>query len=84
MVDNVYQPTRKFCDGVLADFDVETTYYDPMINGGIAELLRPQTKVVFVEAPGSLTFAVQDIPAIAEQAHKAGAKVIMDNTWSAG
>ena len=71
MVDNTYHPTRHFCD-------------NPMIKGGITELLNPQTKVVFVEAPGSLTFEVQDIPAIAEQAHKAGAKVIMDNTWSAG
>ena len=84
MVDNTYHPTRHFCDSLLTDFGVETTYYNPMIKGGITELLNPQTKVVFVEAPGSLTFEVQDIPAIAEQAHKAGAKVIMDNTWSAG
>jgi len=83
-VDNAYSPTRKFCDGPLAGFGVETTYYDPMIGGGIAELIRPNTKIVFVEAPGSLTFEVSDIPAIAEQAHKAGATVIMDNTWSAG
>ncbi len=84
MVDNTYHPTRHFCDSLLTDFGVETTYYNPMIKGGITELLNPQTKVVFVEAPGSMTFEVQDIPAIAEQAHKAGAKVIMDNTWSAG
>jgi cysteine-S-conjugate beta-lyase len=84
MLDNVYHPTRNFCDGPLADFGVETTYYDPMIGSGIADLMRPRTKVVFVEAPGSLTFEVQDIPAIAEEAHKAGATVIMDNTWSAG
>ena len=84
MVDTVYQPTRKLCDGTLADFGVETTYYDPMIGRGIAELMRPRTKVVFVEAPGSLTFEVQDVPAIAEEAHKAGATVVMDNTWSAG
>ena len=84
MVDNAYSPTRKLCDGPLAGFGIKTTYYDPMIGGAIAELIGPQTKVVFVEAPGSQTFEVQDIPAIAEQAHKAGATVIMDNTWSAG
>ena len=84
VADNAYSPTRKFCNGPLAGFGVETTYYDPMIGPGIAKLMKPGTKVVFVEAPGSLTFEVQDIPAIAEQAHKAGATVVMDNTWSAG
>ncbi|MCW8970784.1 MAG: cystathionine beta-lyase, partial [Rhodospirillales bacterium] len=84
MVDSVYFPTRKLCDGYLAGFGVETTYYDPMIGENIASLMRPETKVVFVEAPGSLTFEVQDIPAIARAAHAGGALVIMDNTWSAG
>ena len=83
--DNVYGPTRaRLCDGVLKDFGVETTYYDPMIGAGIADLLRAETKVVFVEAPGSITFEVQDIPAIAAAAHAAGATVITDNTWSGG
>ena len=81
MVDSVYFPTRKFCDTVLAGFGVETTYYDPLIGGAIAGLIRPNTRVVFTESPGSLTFEVQDIPAIAAAAHAAGALVLMDNTW---
>jgi len=84
VTDSAYFPTRRLCDGFLKQFGVETTYYDPMIGGGIAELIRPNTKVVFTEAPGSQTFEVQDIPAIAEAAHVAGAKVLLDNTWSAG
>jgi cystathionine beta-lyase len=79
--DCVYGPTRKFCDSQLVRFGVETTYYDPLIDSGIAALMRPNTKLVFVESPGSLTFEVQDVPAIAEVAHKAGAVVMMDNTW---
>lgn len=84
MVDNVYGPTRRFCDGILKRFGVETTYYDPMIGAGIANLMRPETKVVFTESPGSLTFEVQDLPAISKAAHAGGAKVILDNTWGAG
>jgi cystathionine beta-lyase len=82
VTDNVYGPTRKFCDETLARFGVATTYYDPGIGAGIAALIRPETKLVFTEAPGSLTFEMQDIPAIAAAAHKAGAKVLMDNTWA--
>ena len=82
--DHAYGPIRRFCDGFLSRFGVETTYYDPMIGAGIAELIRPNTKVVYVEAPGSHTFEVQDIPAIAAAAHAAGCIVIMDNTYSAG
>lgn len=81
MVDSVYQPTRKFCDKVLARQGIETTYYDPAMGGGIAALIRPNTRVVFTESPGSLTFEVQDLPAIAAAAHAAGALVVMDNTW---
>ena len=84
MADSAYQPTRKLCDGTLRDFGIETTYYDPMIGAGIADLMRPETKVVFTESPGSLTFEVQDIPAIAAATHAADAKVLLDNTWSAG
>lgn len=84
MVDSVYGPTRRFCDGVLKRFGVETTYYDPMIGAGITELMRPETTVVFTESPGSLTFEVQDLPAISKAAHAGGAKVILDNTWAAG
>ncbi|MEH6403728.1 MAG: cystathionine beta-lyase, partial [Sneathiella sp.] len=82
MTDSVYGPTRAFCDKVLSRFGVETTYYDPLIGAGISELIRPNTAVVFTESPGSQTFEIQDIPAIADVAHKAGAVVMMDNTWA--
>ncbi|MDQ4137212.1 MAG: cystathionine beta-lyase [Pseudomonadota bacterium] len=80
--DSVYRPTRVFCDGVLKRFGVETTYYDPLIGAGIEGLMRPNTAAVFTEAPGSQTFEMQDIPAIAAVAHARGAVVIMDNTWA--
>ncbi len=80
--DSVYNPNRAFCDGPLTDFGVEVEYYDPLIGAGIAALMRPNTKLVFVESPGSITFEVQDLPAIAEQAHDAGALVVADNTWA--
>lgn len=80
MTDSVYEPARMFCDNVLRDIGVETTYYDPLIGGGIAELMRPNTAVVFTESPGSLTFEIQDIPAIAAAAHAGGAVVLNDNT----
>jgi len=82
MVDSAYGPARNFCNRVLTRMGVETTYYDPLIGDGIAGLMRPNTKVVYVESPGSLTFEVQDIPAIAAIAHRGGAKVVMDNTWA--
>jgi cystathionine beta-lyase len=82
MVDTVYAPTRRLCDNTLARYGVETTYYDPLIGAGIADLIRPNTAVVYVEAPGSITFEMQDIPAIAEAAHAKGALVVMDNTWA--
>ena len=65
MVDSCYGPTRHFCDKTLKRFGIETTYYDPLIGGGIAALFKPNTRAVFCESPGSLTFEVQDIPAIA-------------------
>jgi cystathionine beta-lyase len=82
VTDSVYLPTRKFCDGLLARYDIETTYYDPMIGSGIAALMKPNTRAVFVEAPGSLSFEIQDVPAIAAAAHAKGAAVLMDNTWA--
>jgi len=82
VADTVYLPTRKFCDGALQRFGVETTYYDPTVGSGIARLLRPNTALVYTESPGSLTFEVQDIPAIAGAAHEAGALMAMDNTWA--
>jgi cystathionine beta-lyase len=82
MVDSAYGPARNFCNGILARCGVETTYYDPLIGEAIAGLIRPNTKIVYCESPGSLTFEVQDIPAIAASAHRHGAKVLMDNTWA--
>lgn len=82
MTDSCYQPTRIFCDRMLKRLGIETTYYGPTIGAEIAELIRPNTKAVFCESPGSLTFEVQDIPAIAAAAHAKGASVLMDNTWA--
>lgn len=82
VTDSVYRPTRTFADSILKRYGVETTYYDPLIGGGIAGLFRPNTRAVFVEAPGSQTFEMQDIPAIARVAHEKGAVVLMDNTWA--
>ncbi len=82
VADTVYRPTRNFCDSVLKRFGVETTYYDPLDTSAIGRLSRPNTTVVFTEAPGSQTFEMQDIPAAAKAAHEAGAVVIMDNTWA--
>lgn len=82
VVDSVYFPTRNFCNTVLARMGVETTYYDPAIGAGIADLMRPNTTLVHTEAPGSNTFEMQDIPAIAKAAHAGGAVVSIDNTWA--
>jgi len=82
MVDSCYEPTRKLCDRTLKRFGIETTYYDPLIGSSIAQLMRPNTKAIFCESPGSLTFEIQDIPAIAAVAHKHGASVLLDNTWA--
>lgn len=82
MVDSVYWPTRSFCDTLLADMGVRTTYYDPTVGAGIRDLIEPETKLVFTESPGSLTFEMQDVAAIAEAAHAAGALVALDNTWA--
>ena len=82
VTDSVYRPTRNFCETVLARLRVETTYYAPLIGASFAELMRPNTRLIFVEAPGSQSFEMQDIPAIAEVAHGRGACVVMDNTWA--
>jgi cystathionine beta-lyase len=84
VTDSVYAPTRTFCTGTLKRFGIETTFYDPAIGAGIAGLIRPETRLVFTESPGSLTFEVQDIPAIAEAAHARGCLVVTDNTWASG
>lgn len=80
--DSVYRPARNFCDTVLRRMGVDTTYYDPLIGKDIAKLFRPNTAAVHTEAPGSQTFEMQDIPAIAAVAHARGAVVLMDNTWA--
>jgi cystathionine beta-lyase len=82
VADNVYGPTRRFCDEMLARFGVETTYYDPAIGAGIDELMNERTRLVYAESPGSLTFEVMDFPAIAETARRRGAIVAIDNTWA--
>lgn len=84
VTDALYGSTRKFCDLELSRLGVETEYYDPLVGAGIAKLIRPNTRLVLVESPGTGTFEVQDLPAIAEAAHDAGATVIADNTWSGG
>jgi cystathionine beta-lyase len=82
VTDSVYLPTRKFCDGLLKRYGVTTSYYDPLIGAGIDALIQPNTRAVFVEAPGSLSFEMQDVPAIAAAAHTRNAVVLMDNTWA--
>jgi cysteine-S-conjugate beta-lyase len=82
MTDSCYAPSRAFCDKTLDRFGIETTYYDPLVGSKIDNLLKPNTKAIFCESPGSLTFEVQDIPAIAEVAHAHGISVLLDNTWA--
>ena len=79
--DSVYSPTRAFCEKQLTRNKIEVEYYDPLIGAGIAARMKPNTRVVFCETPGSLTFEMQDIPAIAAAAHAAGAVVLADTTW---
>jgi cystathionine beta-lyase len=81
VTDSAYEPTRRFCDGILGRYGVTTRYYDPGIGGGIARLMEPRTRVVFTESPGSMSFEMQDVPAIAAAAKAAGARVIFDNSW---
>lgn len=82
MVDTAYEPTRDFCDKILTKIGVTTTYYDPLIGAGIEALIRPNTKIIFLESPGSITMEVQDVPAIAAVAHQHDAIVMLDNTWA--
>ena len=81
MVDSVYGPARNFCEKRLKPFGVEIEYYDPLLGGAIAKLIRPNTTAVYCEAPGSLTFEMQDLPAIAAAAHAKNLPVLADNTW---
>ncbi len=82
MVDTAYPSTRRFCDRTLGRYGVDTTYYDPLIGEEIGALMRPNTRIVFLESPGSMTFEVQDVPGIVRVAHERGVVVLMDNTWA--
>jgi cysteine-S-conjugate beta-lyase len=82
VVDAVYGPTRRFCDNHLRRLGIDVGYYDPLLGAAIEREFRSNTTLVFAESPGSLTFEVQDIPAIAGVAHAHGARVILDNTWA--
>lgn len=84
LTDSSYGPTRSFCDGHLKKLNIETEMYDPRIGAGIEALIRPNTSVILLESPGSLTFEVQDIPAIVKAAQAHNITTIIDNTWSAG
>ncbi len=82
IVDNVYGPVRRFAGSMLANLGIETTYFDPAIGAGIEALFTDNTRAVYLEAPGSLTFEMQDVPAIAAVAHRHNATVLFDNTWA--
>jgi cysteine-S-conjugate beta-lyase len=82
VTDSAYGPTRTFCDQILTRLGVAISYYDPLAGAAIAELMRPDTRAVYLESPGSLSFEMQDVDAIAAAAHAQGALVLMDNTWA--
>lgn len=84
LVDNVYSPTRSFADKFLKKLGIETTYYDPKIGEDIKKLIKKNTKVIFLESPGSLSFEIQDVPAICKVARKMGVVTIIDNSWASG
>jgi cystathionine beta-lyase len=84
VVDNVYSPTRGFADKFLKKLGVETTYFDPHIGEGISKLIKKNTKVIFMESPGSQTFEIQDVPAICKIAKKHNVVTILDNSWASG
>ena len=82
MPDSAYDPTRIFCDRFLKNFGVETIYYDPLIGGGIDALITSKTRAIFMESPGSLTFEIQDVPAIVAVAKARGITTLIDNSWA--
>lgn len=84
VVDSTYYPVRRFCDQVLKNMGVETTYYDPRIGAGISDLIQDNTRVIYMETPGSATFDVQDVPAIVKAAKARDVVTMVDNTWSSG
>lgn len=82
VVDTVYEPVRRFCNRMLSRLGIETTFYDPAMGADIAGLVRPETRVIYLESPGSGTFEIQDIRAIVEVARRHGLRTVMDNTWA--
>lgn len=82
VADSVYRPTRVVCEGILKRLGVETTYFDPLAGSGIGALFRKNTSAVFLEAPGSQSFEMMDVPAVAKAAREHGAVSLMDNTWA--
>lgn len=85
MADTAYKPTRRFCDRTLARFGIRTRYYDPTLApAAVAELMGPETRAIFLESPGSLSFEMQDVPALADLARRRGVLSLIDNTWGAG
>ncbi|HTH44072.1 MAG TPA: cystathionine beta-lyase [Oxalicibacterium sp.] len=82
--DNVYNPNRELADWLAADFGIDVRYYDPLIGAGIADLIQPNTRLIWTEAPGSVSMEVPDLPAICRAAHAKNVLVALDNTWSAG
>src|SRR5690348_1098320 len=82
MVDSAYEPTRALCGGLLKRFGVTTRFYDPLVGAGISGMIGENTRAVFMESPGSLTFEVQDVPAICAAAKARGLTTLLDNTWA--
>jgi cysteine-S-conjugate beta-lyase len=82
MTDAAYQPTRIYCDTILKRMGVETTYYDPAAGAELAALMRPNTRALFAEAPGSQSLDMQDVPTLSALARDKGVCLIMDNTWA--
>lgn len=86
ITESAYQPTQDFSKGILARLGIATTWFDPMIGDGIADLIQPNTRVVFLESPGSITMEFYDIPAIVKAVRRVApqAVIIIDNSWAAG
>src|SRR3954465_6066760 len=82
VTDNVYGPTRKFCETILKRLGITTRHYDPLIGGGLAELIGAKTRAILLESPGSLTMEVQDVPGICAVARERGVATLLDNTWA--
>ncbi|MBV9340333.1 MAG: PLP-dependent transferase, partial [Acidobacteria bacterium] len=82
--ETIYGPSRAFADRLLSRYGVDVEYYKPLLGEGIEELIQPNTRLIWCESPGSLTFDIQDVPAIVRVAHRHGVTVALDNTWAAG